>query len=633
MNKKGFKKYIAAALTLLVLGSQSTALFAQDNLKKRSEVADQYKWKLEDIYATTDAFNADMTKIQKTYIPKLKSYQGKLKNADKILEFMKVFVDANRTFDKLYVYSHMKSDEDVSNSQNSELASRTDSLNADFSASTAFFNSELLAKSDKDLKAIINNPKLSDYKHYLEAIVAQKAHTLSKESEEVLALAGDLSATPEDIFNKVTKADYVPPVIKDTDGKDVKLSDGAYSNILENPDRDYRERAVEARATAFSKINNTLSSTLSAEVKKDVFFAKASKYPSALEAALASENVPKSVYDNLVKSVDNNLGYLHKYISLKKSVLGVDKLKACDMYMPLVDTSKYKFEASYDDAKSLVLKGLAPLGEDYLKKFNEGLNSRWIDVYETENKNTGGYQWGAYDTHPFILLNFDGTADSVLTLAHEMGHAMNSCYTNKTQKYINSNVPIFNAEVASTANELFMLDYFVKNSKTDDEKLYFLNQLAEDIKGTVYTQVEFAEFEQVIHEQVEKGEALSADYLNKTWSDIVKKYNGDDYSFNDLEKYGWSRVPHFYMDFYVYKYATSIAASNELVDNVLSGKQGALDNYFKFLSSGSKDYPINVLKQAGVDMTTTKPVDDILKKFGDTVDQIQTILKKQGKIK
>jgi len=471
--------------------------FASEGVKKRSEIPDKYKWNLEEIYSSPDKWNADLNKVLNYYIPKFKNYQGKLSDKNKLLECLKLRDEMMRIADKVYVYAHMKADENQADNKANEMRSKSETMYAQVSAAVSFIQPELLRLPEKTLKSYMQDKSFADYKMYLDMVLKQKPHTLSPEGEQLLALAQDFAGSPYSIFTQLKYADLTFPKIKDDKGNEIQLTEASYGKYLESKDRDFRKRAFEGIYSSFDKVKNTLAATLTAEVKKNVFFAKARKYNSALEASLAQEFIPRSVYDNLIKAVNNNIKYLHKYVELRKKVLNLDKVHIYDMYVPLV--ANYEVNIEYEQAKNLILEGLKPLGNDYLNVLNIAFNNRWIDVFETENKYTGGYQWGAYDTHPYILMNYNNTMDSVLTLAHELGHAINSYYTNKTQKYINSNVPIFTAEVASTTNELLMINYLLKKAKSDDERLYLLNTLVENIRGTVYTQVMYAEFEKEIH--------------------------------------------------------------------------------------------------------------------------------------
>jgi len=532
--------------------------------------------------------------------------------------------------DKLYVYAKMKSDENQSDSVATEKTSKAQMLLGQLSVAAAFISPEVLGYSEDIIVGYINNPILSNYKHMLEALLLQKKHVLSNSEEELLASMGSMAATPSETYNKLKYADMELPIIKDDQGSDLKLSEPIYNIILQNKDRDYRRRAFEGVFSQYGKFQNTYAAILSGEVTKNVFYAKARKYDSALEASLAAENIPVQVYVSLIDSTNSHLNSLQKYIGLRKKVLGVDKVHLYDMYVPLVDNEDAK--VSFDDAKNIVIDGLKPFGSEYQTILERAFNERWIDVYPDENKYTGSYQWGAYATHPYVLLNFSNTLESELTLAHELGHAVNAFESNTAQSYANSGVPIFNAEVASTCNEFMVTDYLIKKSKDDNEKLYLINKLIENIRGTFFTQVMYSEFEKSIHDRVEKGEALSADGLNGIWKDLLIKYYGSDFEADEDASLGWSRIPHFYMNFYVYKYATAIAASNQLEDGMVNGvdKERQIGKYLEFLKAGSSDYPIETLKKAGVDMTTSQPVDNLITYFDKLVIQMEDILHKQG---
>lgn len=624
------KTLVTVTLAVSILLSQTTAFAAGP--VSRDKVEEKYKWSIDEIYQTNDLFDADYKKVTDSYIPKMKSFKGYLKSAEGIRDCLTTRDEMMRVTEKLYVYSHMKSNEDESNSANSEKSSLTDSLNSQVAAATAFIQTEILAQPEEKIKQYMENPMLADYKHFIDRILKQKAHTLSQGEEEILAAASDIASSPNNIYSKVkTDMDGFFPTIKDPENKDFKITNSSYGSMLDNKDRNFRKAGFEGLYGIYDKQKNSLAATLNAEVKKNEFFAKTKKYNSAMEASLASENIPVSVYDNLVKSVNNNVDSLHKYVSLRKKVLGVDKVHVYDMYVPL--TKDFEVKVPYEEGKKMILQGLAPLGQDYTDTLKDAFEKRWADVYETNNKYSGAYQWGTYDTHPYVLMNYNDSPDAMLTTAHEFGHAMNSYYTNKTQKYVNSEQPIFTAEVASTSNELMMLRYLINNAKSDAEKLYYINTLAENIRSTVYTQTMYAEFEKMIHERVENGEGLSADSLSSMWKDLMVKYYGSDFQDDELANLWWARIPHLYMNFYVYKYATSMAASNQLVKNMTEGteenKAAAIKNYRNFLASGSSDYPIETLKKAGVDVTTSESVDNLLIEFGQLVDQMDELIAKQ----
>ncbi|QPM67730.1 Oligoendopeptidase F, plasmid [Atribacter laminatus] len=628
MNKKLLSLIYCLIGSFLILGTIHFNALAAEGPVSRGQIEEKYQWNLGDIYSNQKEWEIDFAKIQNEYLPKMEEFRDKLSQAENVLACLQFNDELFRLIEKLYVYAYMKADENQDDSVASEMSSRAETLYSQAAATVSFIRPELLSQPESVLKGYMEDPAFSDYRHTLDALLKLKPHTLSKPEEELLAKASDMASAPSVIFDKVTEADMIFPKVLDDKGKEVQLSEGVFYRYLQSPDREFRKRVYEGILNSYDKSKNTLAATLNSEVKKNWFYSQARKYDSSLEASLFSENIPREVYDNLIQAVNNNLSYLHQYVQLRKKVFQLDQVQIFDMYVPLV--ADYTLTVSYEKAQQKLLEGLKPLGPEYLDMLKKGFENRWIDVYETENKATGGYSWGAYDTHPYILMNYDNTADSMLTLAHEMGHALNSHYTNSSQKYVNSQTPIFTAEVASTMNENLMLEYLIKNAKNDDEKLYFLDKLIENIRGTVYTQVMYSEFEQIIHERIEKGEALSYKYLSDAWKELLGKYYGPDFIVEELASRGWSRIPHFYMNFYVFKYATSLAASNELLNNILTDQPDAIDKYLSFLKAGSSDYPVEILKAAGVDMISTQPVDHLLKKFGDLVKDMEETFKKKG---
>lgn len=627
MAKNRIKRSIAFLLVTAMMSMQIATGFAAKPLPKRTEAGDQYKWKLEDIYVSRDAFEKDVKILKDKYIPELAKYDGKLNTAANFVAYFKLYEEASVVLEKVYLYPNLMIDLDQSKSSTTEMVGIANNINNEFESKTAYVTPEILALSEKQLKDIIADPSMKLYAPHLNELLEQKAHILTKEGESILALAGELSGTPREVFDKATLADFQKAKIKGKDGKEIELTNAAYSKILEEADRDTRKAASEARMEAYGKLNNTLTASYIGEIKKNIFFAKSRGYNSALEAALDGTDIPRDIYDSLVASVNKNLDPLHKYYKVKKEVLGVTELHGYDTEVPLVGT--YKMEYTYDEAVDVIAKGLAPLGKQYTTDFKKGVADRWVDVYSDDKKYTGGYNWGPYGVHPYILMNYDNSLDETFTLAHEFGHALNSYYSDKKQPYMYASYPIFTAEVASTGNELLLMDYLIKNAKNDTEKLYLLNKQIENIKGTIYTQVMFSEFEEKVHSMVEKGEPMSPEVLNNLWLEMIKKYNGDAYTVDEYAKYGWSRIPHFYMNFYVYKYATSMSAANELVNNIVTKKPQAVEKYLEFLAAGGSDKPVEILKKAGVDMTTSAPVDNILAYFDQLVDEWEVLLKKQ----
>ena len=631
MFKRGklFSRSLLAVVMVAFLLISQTAVFAADGeVPTRNQVDDKYKIDVTEIYPTREAFEADIKKLKEELIPKLLEYKGKLNNVDTIYEYFEMDSKLAEKLFQAYRYAKLQLDLNQADTNAQEMMSIAGSAYGLYAQLISFERPELLSMPTEKLEEIINDPKLATYKHYLESMLKEKDHILSDKEEKILSLASDLTGAPNNIFEQVMYADFEYPTIKDKDGKEIHLTNANYYKILEGDDRELRKKASEARVEALKKRNNTLSATYISEIKKNIFLAKSRGYDSALEASLSGNHIPESIYDNLVSSVNNNLEYLHKYNEVKRKALGIEDLKSYDWSLPIV--GDYKMDMTYEEAVELANKGLKPLGEKYLNDFNNAIESRWVDVYPGKGKYTGAYSASTYGLHPYILMNFTNDLDSALTLVHEMGHALNGKYSMEQQAMYNSNNPIFTAEVASTANELLVMDYLIKNAKSDEEKLFLLNQQINNIKGTIYTQVMFAEFEQRAHEMVEQGQPLSADVLNKLWLEIIKKYNGEAYPLTENAQYGWSRIPHFYMNFYVYNYATSMSASYQVVNNITEGEEGAVENYLKFLGAGGSDYPVEMLKIAGVDMNSSEPVDNILEYFGGLVDEMEKLIDKRA---
>lgn len=602
------------------------ATAAASNPPTRSEASAKYKWDLSEIYKTRATFEADLQKVEKEILPKLTEYKGKLNSVDGFKSFKTLDEQASRIIFNAYVYAYMSADLDATDNNATEMAQIAESAYNNYLEATAFVSPELSKMSETDFDKLYKAESLKDYKRYLDTIKLSRAHILSEPEETIISKFGDVLGAPSTLFNKITLADYKAPIITDSKGKKIELTDAKYSQILETGDRALRQKAFEAVTNSYKAQINALSTNYATQVKADVLNAELRKYDSALDASLASEEIPKSIYTNLVSAVNKNLAYLHKYNAVKKSYFGFDKMYTYDTYLPLSKDADLKY--SYEEGVKLIEKALAPLGTQYVADYKKGISSKWVDVYAGDNKYDGGYNWGTYDTHPYILMNYDNTLDSTLTLAHEMGHALNSKYSNAKQPYATADYTIFTAEVASTVNELLVMDYLIKNAKNDDEKLALINMQIQNIRGTVYSQVMYAEFEQKTHEMVEQGKPLSPDVLNKTWLDLVKKYNGPSVSVSDQSQYSWSRISHFYTAFYVYKYSTSMSAAYSIV-NQMNGpnKEKAVENYLNFLSAGGSNPPVESLKLAGVDMNSSEPVDSLLKYFGDLVNEYDKLLK------
>ena len=631
LKTKWIKALTFALITAL---SMQPVLYASDTTKTEVTVpaSSSYTWDLTEFFKTKADWQAASKKIENTYIPQLASYKGKLSDPKSLLAYLNLKEEAFSLCDNIYVYANLKADLDNADNEASEMASTSQSVSTNLYVAVSFEAPELLSLSEEKLNALKNAPELSKYKHYLDCLSRSKAHTLSEKEEALISAFSELGASPEEIYSQAAMSDLTLPKVKDAKGSDIQLTGGTYSILLNDLDRNTRKNAFEGMFGAYNGIRNTLAATLNAEVKKNVVFAKARGYHSAEEAALDGNYIPTDAYDSLIKAVNQNLDGLHKYVSLRKKYLGVDKVHYYDMYVPLIDEAP-DTTVSYEEAKKMVVEGLSPLGEKYTTDLQKALDSNWADVYETPNKTTGAYNWGTYTSHPYVLFNYNNSLDYVTTVAHEFGHAMNSYYTNKTQPYIYSDTPIYTAEVASTTNEIIMTDYLIAHATSDEEKLYLLNNYIENIRGTIYTQVMYAEFEKAIHEKVENGEALSADTLCGIWGDLMKKYYGEDFEDDELANMWWSRISHFYMNFYVYQYATGISAAYSLSRGIESGDPAKIDAYMNFLASGSSQYPLDTLKAAGVDMSTTQPVDELLAEFDRLVGEMEELMIKTGKMK
>ncbi len=619
---------ILAAVCLL----SSARAYSQSNSKvsaipQRSGIEDIYKWRLEDIYATDQMWEEDFKKVE-AMLPHFDKSKNQLSKSAKNLESCLVLRDSlMNIFDQLYVYANMKRDEDNRLPQYQEMSERVGFLQTKVNQALSFIEPEIISLPTATLEKFKKSqPSLKLYEHYLDDLIRTKAHILPTEQEELLALAGDLARGPSKTFDMLDNADIKYGTIKDEKGKEVELSKARYAKFMESNKRRVRQDAFLTYNTAYHTYYNTLGANYSTSINKDIFFARARKYNSSLEASLDASNIPVSVYHNLIQTANQNLEPLHRYASLRKKVLDLDELHIYDLYVPLVPEVKMEF--TYEQAKGVVTNGLAPLGSSYIQDLKYGFESGWIDVFESQGKGSGAYSWGAYSTHPYVLMNFNGTLEDVFTLAHEMGHAMNSFYTNRKQPYIYSDYATFVAEVASVTNEVLLMNELLKTTTDQQERIYLTNYFIELIRGTFYQQALFAEFEYEAHEKAEKGEALSSESLSELYKEILQKYWGPELVIDSIATIGWARVSHFYYNYYVYQYATSQAAGIALAENISNGDEEAQRRYLDFLAAGSGDYPIEILKKAGVDMTKPEPVMAVIELFDELVTQLEQLLEK-----
>lgn len=596
------------------------------SLPKRCEVDQKLTWAIEDLYSSDVLWQEDYEKV-KEMLPNAVEYQGRLsKSGDLLLSFLHLTDEIGMLMERIYVYANQKYHEDTGSAIYQDLSNKANALSVQVNSALSFATPEILSIPEDmitQFKQECEELKLYDF--YIKDVMRLKPHILSAETEELLADAGEMADTPGNIFSMFNNADIKFPEIKDENGETVQITHGRYGQLLESNDRRVRKDAFEGVHATYRSYKNTLAAAFSANVKQEAFFAKARKYSSTLEKALDAANIPTEVYTNLISAVHENFGLMHQYVALRKKLLNLDELHMYDLYTPLIQD--VKMEIPFEEAKTIVEKGLEPLGQDYQKILREGYQNRWIDIYENENKRSGAYSWGAFGVHPYVLLNYNDTLNNVFTLAHEMGHAIHSYHSDRTQPFIYAGYKIFVAEVASTCNESLLIDYMLKHTEDKKEKAYLINHFLEKFKGTLYRQTMFAEFEMITHKMVEDGESLTSDALCKIYHDLNVAYYGNDLIVDadiDLE---WARIPHFYNAFYVYQYATGYSAAIALSRRILNEGKPAVDDYIKFLSSGSSNYPIELLKAAGVDMSTKEPVNLALELFKELLDQMEELLK------
>lgn len=593
-------------------------------LPLRSEVALKDTWDLTPIFAShaewENAFVAFSEKLEK-----VASYKGTLtQSAESLLSGLKFRDDLSYDIEMLYVYSHLNFDVDTTDPVSQGMHGRIQSLIARFGSSFSFYDSELLAADEAVLKSYLkSNEALNLYTHEFDRLFASRPHILSEKEEKLLAGAGEIFSTPENVFGMLNNADLELPIVKDESGQDVQLSHGLYSLLMESKDRDVRKGAFMAMQGGYSKLKNTLSTTLSSVVKVHNFRADVRHYESARHAALATNDIEEQVHQSLIDGIHSNIGLLHDYVGLRKEVLNLSDIQMYDIYVPMVDDVDLKF--TYEEAQAIILEALSVLGEEYTAVLRRAFSERWIDVVENKGKRTGAYSSGVYGTVPYILLNWQENIDNVFTLAHELGHSVHSYFTRKYQPFIYGDYSIFVAEVASTTNENLLLNYLLDQYEDPKIKAYLLNHYLDTVKGTVFRQTQFAEFEHTIHKADQNGVTLTADFLSETYRDMNAFYYGEEITTPEIQ-IEWARIPHFYYNYYVYQYATGFSAATLFSETIYNG--GDAQPYLEFLKSGSKDYPINVLANAGVDMRDTLAIDTTLKIFGERMGALKDLLVK-----
>lgn len=591
-------------------------------MNKRNEVEVKDTWKLEDMVAD-DGLWEQMFKEASGETGKYAAYKGKLsESADTLYSCLVFDEELSQKIQRLYVYARMRSDEDTTAQKYQDMFSRAQSLSYKAAECSSFLVPEILSMDQDALDRFMESGNgISHFKRALKMILAKREHTLSGEMEELLAQSYDATQGASQIFTMFNNADVKFPVITGEHGEGIQITHGNYISLMENQDRRIREDAFKGLYSVYEQFSNTLAAAFSSNVKQAVFYAKAKKYASSREYYLSENEVPELVYDNLVRAVRDHISGLHRYTRLRKDVLGVEELHMYDLYVPMV--AKADRHYTFEEAKAMVLKGLAPLGEEYLSLLREGFDSRWIDVYENEGKRSGAYSWGTYGSHPYVLLNFHGTLNDVFTLAHEMGHSIHTWYSDRNQPFTYAGYKIFVAEVASTCNEALLIRYLLKEAGGSREKAYLLNHFLESFRGTLFRQTMFAEFEAMAHQQAAQGESLTADHLCRTYRRLNEDYFGPAMKVDEQTDYEWERIPHFYTPFYVYQYATGFSAAVAISSRIIKGEPGALEGYKKFLSGGCSMNPLDLLKLCGVDMSTTQPVDQALAFFEELLEEFE----------
>lgn len=594
-------------------------------LLKRSEVREEDTWNVKDMYESVEDWEKELTAIR-TIVDKVAEYEGKvMESAGSLRAVLSGLAEAGEKLGLAFNYAERLFDEDQTNTAHQAMNAKAYSAYAEMESRVAFVDPEIIAAPQELLERYYEeSDELPLYRKQIEEIRRRKAHCLSAEMEKLLAMTAEMSQTPADAFSILSNADLVLPEIVDENGEKVRLTSGRYGQFVQSADRRVRKDAFEAMYSTYKQFLNTFASLYNGNVKQQIFQAKARKYASTLEAAVDANHVSPDVYQNLIETVSQNLDKMHRYVSLRKKCLGTEDLHMYDIYTPMIpDMAK---TISFEEAKEIVLKALAPLGEDYVAKVKEGFENRWIDVYENQGKRSGAYSAGAYGCHPYVLLNYNGTLDDVFTLAHEMGHAMHSYYSNETQPYIYAEYKIFVAEVASTCNEILLMEYLLEDTTDQKERAYLLNHYLDSFKGTVYRQTQFAEYEMLTNRMSEEGESLNADNLSNLYLELNKKYYGDEIVSDDEIAYEWARIPHFYYNFYVYQYATSYCAAYSVAHKILEEGAPAVERYKKFLSSGCSQAPVELLKIAGVNLETPAPIQDALDAFGKIIDEMTVLV-------
>lgn len=592
--------------------------------KLRCEIEDKYKWDLTKIYKDEKEWQKDFDDVKEKILKVLEYKDSFLSNGKKLYEYLKYDEEVSRKLEKIYYYAHLNYDANTLDEKYKVMTNKVSDLFTKYNELSSFVVPEILKLDEEKLNTFYKEEeKLEDYRFSIENIYRFKNHTLDEEKEKMLSNLSKCLSNPEETYEALTDSDFEYDYITDEKGNKVKFNESNYSLFIKSKDRSVRKRAFEMLHNKYKKYIRTITSTYKGEVENNVVLAKIRNYDSAISASLYSDNVPVDIYNNLIKVVNDNMNVLYDYYDLKKEILSLDRLHMYDTYVEIINKIDKKY--SFDEAKEIVIDALSVLGDKYVKNLKKAFDEKWIDIYHSKGKRSGAYSSGNFDVNPYVLLNFEGTLNDVSTLAHELGHSMHTYLSCKNNPYQYSSYEIFVAEVASTVNELLLANYMLKNSKNKEEKLAVINHILDLYKATLYRQTMFAEFEKETHKLREKGEVLTSDLLSNTYYNLVKKYFGPNVLCDDLIKYEWARIPHFYYNFYVYKYATGISAASYIVDGILNNKEGALENYMKFLKSGGSMYPLDELKIAGVNLNSESVILSAIKTFEKYLKEFKDI--------
>lgn len=593
--------------------------------KTRKDVPNEYKWDLSCMYASNEEIDKDIDRVNNLTPEILKFKSHIMDSSDSLYKFLKLTEEQDRILTKLYVYSKMNFDVDTKDNKNKALKMKIEKLNESLSEKYSFIEPEML-ESDYDtvLKYIEENEKLKEYRFYLETIYRYKPHSLSLEQEEIYTKALNAFGNCSEVFSNINNSDIDLGYVENEKGEKIELTQSNYITFMKSKDRKVRENAFHAMYNYYKSLKNTLSSAYVGEIKESSFITNVKKYNSSLERSLFDDNIDISVYKNLIETVHKNMNLIYDYMELRAKMLGLDVLHMYDIYVDLVESDNDNIP--FEEGKKILFEALKPLGDKYLNDLKRAFDEKWIDIYPSSGKRSGAYSWGCYDSYPYLLLNYNETADAVSTMGHELGHSMHSYYS-KSQNYVDSNYPIFLAEIASTVNEVLINDYMYKHAKTKEDKIFYLTDFLDTVRTTLYRQTMFAEFEMIMHEKEQNCIPLTEEEISNTYYDLNKLYYGDNVVSDDDIRYEWSRIPHFYTPFYVYKYATGISSALSIASRILKGDNETRDNYLKFLSSGGNDYPLEILKKVGVDMTTSKPIEEALSMFKDKLNELKELTK------